>query len=183
MTSVTFRPATFADFPTLARLHAQSWQQTYRGLMRDDFLENEVAHERLTVWEERLSQPDPNRLVQMAEQDGDCVGFVCAFFDHDPTWGSYIDNLHVRPDKKGAGIGVLLMREAAVWFDSLRPDAPFYLWVLEGNHGARQFYERLGAVCQERVVRSTPYSPASAELRYCWPDTTPVMNYFRAGVV
>jgi len=176
--ALTFRPATLPDYDTIARLHALSWQHTYRGMMRDDYLDGEVVEERLAVWQERLSQDDPRRLVLLAERDGVCVGFVCALLDHDPIWGDFIDNLHVRPDLKGSGIGARLMLEATGWFKQARPGGPFYLWVLEDNHGARRFYERLGATNQERVVRATPFSPESRELRYCWANAAAIEAFF-----
>jgi hypothetical protein len=62
------------------------------------------------------------------------------------------------------------MRQAAAWVTAQQAHAPLYLWVLEGNLAARRFYEKMGAINYERIVRPTPYGMDSIDLRYVWPD-------------
>ncbi|MCU0341841.1 MAG: GNAT family N-acetyltransferase, partial [Spirosomaceae bacterium] len=167
---MTFKEATFEDYERIARLHALSWKRTYRGLISDDYLDNQVDEERLEAWRERMSTPDPTRLVLMAEEGEQLMGFVCIFSDYDPVFGAFIDNLHAHPDHKRGGIGLQLIQRAAAWACERHPHTPLYLWVLEGNHNARGFYEHIGAISHERVVRNSPYAQNSSEIRCVWPD-------------
>lgn len=62
----------------------------------------------------------------------------------DPGPGAIlIDNLHVRPDLKGKGIGRALLADAMLRAQGAGLTSA-YLSVLDGNHRARHFYERLG---------------------------------------
>jgi predicted N-acetyltransferase YhbS len=109
--TTALRLATEADAGRIAELHAESWRRTYRGMLRDDFLDGKVVENRLSVWRDRLGSPRPNQHVAVAESDGELDGFICAFGDEDPRWGTLIDNLHVRHRLHKSGIGRSLMRE------------------------------------------------------------------------
>ena len=163
---ITYRPATVADADRIAVLHARSWQQTYRGIMPDEFLNNEVDAERLEIWQERFAEQPPDRHIIVAEGGNQLVGFACVFMDSDPVYGALLDNLHVAKPGKGRGIGRSLIKQAAEWVQQQDPASPFYLWVYEQNHPARVFYDGLGAVNHEAVP-----GDYGVVLRYGWPDT------------
>lgn len=163
---VTFRTATVADVKQIAALHARSWQEAYRGIMPDAFLDNDVEAERLAVWQERFEEQLPNRQVIVAEADGKLAGFACVVVGSDSEYGALLDNLHVASSYKGRGIGRQLMKRAAEWVREQDATSPFFLWVYEKNHGARAFYDSLGAINQEAVLGEN-----GIILRYVWPDT------------
>jgi hypothetical protein len=93
--AVTYRAALPSDAPAIAALHADSWRRHYRGAYSDAFLDGEVATERLLVWTDRMNEPGEGRSTIVAESEGRFVGFCHAVFDHDPRWGTLVDNLHV----------------------------------------------------------------------------------------
>lgn len=60
---ITYREATADDAEQIAQLHSLSWQQNYRGIWRDEFLNGPVLENRREVWQKRLSQLTPNQYV------------------------------------------------------------------------------------------------------------------------
>lgn len=62
--------------------------------------------------------------------------------------GTLLDNLHVRPDRKRAGIGTRLLAETAVRLQER--GCGLYLWVVEWNVSAQRFYEALGGCAADR---------------------------------
>jgi ribosomal protein S18 acetylase RimI-like enzyme len=167
---VDYRTATPADAEAVAALHADSWRRAYRGMYSDEFLDGDLPGERLRVWEPRLNDPPSNQYVLLAVDDGELAGFVCGYADDDPTWGSLIDNLHVRIDYRRQGIAAELMRRAAEWFSENASRPLFYLWVIEDNTPARRFYEMLGATNSETVSKTLPSGNPGRVCRYTWPD-------------
>ncbi len=160
-----YRQALPADVERLAALHARSWQETYRGILPDSFLDNDVAAERLAHWQEQFRINSPNQHLIVAEADGRLAGFACTVANHDPVYGALLDNLHVATAYKGQGIGRHLMKLAAEWVQEHDPASAFYLWVYEKNDAARTFYDRLGAINQEAVP-----GEFAVALRCVWPD-------------
>lgn len=146
---LTLRPATTADAPLLAAMHAASWQATYRDLLPAAFLEREVDAERAAYWRARMEAPGgERRLVLIAElgaqpETRTPVGFVCAERQPGSRWGALLDNLHALPAHQGIGVGKRLMEAAQAWARA-QGEAQLYLYVLDGNASAIAFYERQG---------------------------------------
>lgn len=162
-------PATASDAIAIAALHAQSWQSAYRGLVPDSYLDGPVVEERRRFWRARLADDSPDRLTLKAVHAGHLVGFACVLRDEDPAWGPLLDNLHVRPDLKGLGLGSRLLQACREWAAAVAPSSPMHLWVIEGNLPARRFYDRRGGTLTERRIVNVPPGVPVAALRYVWP--------------
>jgi GNAT superfamily N-acetyltransferase len=173
--SLSFRTAGPADAAPIAQLHADSWRRHYRGAYSDSFLDGDVLADRLSVWSERLREPDPRRLTIVAD-DGDLVGFANTYLDDDPLWGSLVDNLHVAPSHMRRGIGARLLALTAEALLERPGRTGLYLWVLEQNVDARAFYEARGGRCVEHAPVPPPGGVAGrltgspVGLRYAWAD-------------
>ncbi len=141
---MTFKIANNTDIQKVAHLHSLSWQKTYRGAFTDDFLDNHVHENRLSVWTERLEQPLENQIVILCEIDDSLAGFVCAFGNKNEEFGTYIDNLHVSPEHKGKGIGKKLMEQISQWSIETYHQPKLHLEVLENNDAAKIFYDKMG---------------------------------------
>jgi GNAT superfamily N-acetyltransferase len=141
---ISIREATEDDAQAIAKMHATSWQATYRGLLPDVFLESESKHGRLDHWTTRMRTPSPaGRLVVIVEWDGEPAGFVCAERKPESADGVLLDNLHVMERYQGYGLGRRLMETVERWASELG-ETQLYLFVLEGNSRAMGFYERQG---------------------------------------
>jgi ribosomal protein S18 acetylase RimI-like enzyme len=166
-----YRPATASDIDAIAGLHADSWRRHYRGAYSDSYLDGDVATERKEVWTDRLANPSPDAYTVVAALDGTVVGFAHTILDRDPTWGALLDNLHVRYDLKGGGVGTALMAETARALLEGRPSSGLYLWVLEQNTSAQAFYEaRGGTRAGSEVGGPFPGGGTALCFRFAWPD-------------
>jgi len=168
---VQYREATEHDAGFIAALHADSWRRHYRGAYLDSYLDGDILPERQEVWTIRLSPPRSNQFTVCADLDGEMIGFAHAIFGHDPRWGALLDNLHVRSDLKGRGIGTDLLSEAARALIRSRPSEPLYLWVLDQNTAAQAFYDARGGSRVETSLRGPfPGGGRAVGHRYLWPD-------------
>jgi ribosomal protein S18 acetylase RimI-like enzyme len=173
---MVIRDATMSDVTAIAHLHAESWRSAYRGILSDDYLENHAQGDRLAVWQERFSATAPNPIfVMVAVAGAQLAGFACVFPDEDAVFGSFLDNLHVAPHLTGRGIGRQLLSEAASRLVKSGSRAGLYLWVIEQNQGARQFYERAGGLFVGSVVNSMPDGQRVVALRCHWPDPSSLL--------
>ena len=168
---VEFIEATESDAQAIATLHAMSWRNAYRGLVPDDYLAEPVMRERLAFWNERMSDTGEVRLILKAMDGDELVGFTCVVRDADPAWGPLLDNLHVRPDRRGTGVGWRLFDASRAWASAVARGRPMHLWVIEGNVDARRFYDRQnGQVTGREIMELVPgiWVPA---IRYVWAAT------------
>ncbi|QBJ78072.1 GNAT family N-acetyltransferase [Aquitalea sp. USM4] len=167
MTSLTLRPATFDDAALIARLHTESWQNSYRKILSDDYLDHVAPTERHTMWTRRFHY-DNHLWVQLALWDGEPVGFVCLLPDGETERGLLLDNLHVLPGQQGRGVGRTLLLAAAAEAHRLQAGTPMHLWVYEANSDARRFYNRMGGEMVDRESVLAPDGSKAVALCYRW---------------
>src|SRR4051812_23449124 len=96
---IRIRRACDADRAAIAAIHAQSWRDSYRGILPDAFLDGEVDNVMRSRWTEQPIGDEDAVLV--ADRGGDILGF-CATWDGE---SAYVDNLHVRRAARSQGIG------------------------------------------------------------------------------
>lgn len=110
-----------------------------------------LEHEARATAEEfsrHLFGPQPRAEAVVARLAGEPAGFAL-FFHNFSTFlgkpGLYLEDLYVRPAYRGRGIGEGLLRHLAGL--ALERGCGRFEWsVLDWNHGAIEFYRRLGAV-------------------------------------
>lgn len=118
-----------------AYVHWKSWQESYRGIVDDGYLDRMT----LAQTEEKAFRWRDNILVA---KDGErVVGFV----GYGPASGEEgtgeIFALYVLEEYQKRGIGYALMREALSRLEGCRV---VVLWALKENDKAIRFYERVG---------------------------------------
>lgn len=157
------RMARRRDLAELARLHARSWRDSYRGLLPDDYLDNQIDQEMHRHWTEARIEPDD--LVLVAEQqNGGILGFIAVWCRPDP----FIDNLHVATDGRSQGVGTRLMAAAARCLLE-RGQSTAFLWVFEDNRRAVAFYERLGGKRTDRMIKPV-FGNDVVQIKLEWTD-------------
>ena len=159
------RRATDADAAAVGRIHVESWNVAYRGIMPDDVIAKTDLAYRTQFWAQRLA--DPDWPVFVIEEGGECVAF-CQMIasrdpDDDPNQIGHVTSLHVLPHLRSKGHGRLLVNRVLDEFRE-RGFVAVTLWVLEENRAARRFYERYG-FRQDAATRCYPRTNVP-EVRY-----------------
>ncbi len=155
--TVTIRPANSADLALIANL--------IRALADYEQLAHEVRFDE-AVLGTKLFGPRPYAEVLIGEIDGTAQGFAL-FFHNFSTFegkpGIYLEDLFVRPEARGSGLGkALLARLAAL---ALERDCARLEWsVLDWNAPAIGFYQALGARLMDEWTVMRVDGPALAQL-------------------
>jgi ribosomal protein S18 acetylase RimI-like enzyme len=172
---IKLRQAQFSDYRAIAKLHADNWKQTYRGILSDNYLDTEADIDLLNTWHRRLSEPEENQIITVAVLNKDIVGFCCTILNDDPLFGSLIDNLHVSTAMQKAGIGKMLIKDAAEAIIEKALTRKMYLWVYEANINARRAYERLGGTNLETILKRGNDGTVVSTCRYTWGDVAKII--------
>jgi len=139
------RRATIEDISCLARIHLDSWNQAYRGLVPDSCLEGFTFGKRKARFEKSIAEGKEETYV--VESDDALLGFAavgeCRDCDVDVARVGEIWGIYVAPEywRKGAGRALAQHAQGVLAHRGLEEAT---LWVLEENDGARKFYEHLG---------------------------------------
>lgn len=138
MTNLEIRTTTEADVPVILRLIR-------------DLAEYERAPDAVVATESGLRDvlfgPKPSAEVLLALENGEAVGFA-VYFHNFSTWlgrpGLYLEDLFVRPEKRGKGFGRALLERLAKIAQE-RGCGRMEWAVLDWNEPAIEFYRKLGA--------------------------------------
>lgn len=135
--TLTFRFAGRADVPLVLRF--------IRELARYERMEDQVVADEATLEHELFDEGGAE--VLLAETGGEAVGFAL-FFHNFSTFlgrrGLYLEDLYVRPEARGAGVGAALIRELARVAVE-RGCGRLEWWCLDWNEPSIRFYRALGA--------------------------------------
>ncbi|WP_457963198.1 GNAT family N-acetyltransferase [Arthrobacter sp. D1-29] len=142
------RRAEPADAPGMARVHVDTWRETYRGLMSDAVLDDPTLLSwRQKFWTAALTDPKYSQnTVAVASHEGMLIGIAMS--------GPSLDGakeprqlylLYAYTEFHGSGVGAALLNAV------LNPTAPAALWVAEPNPRAQAFYQKNGFVTDGAV--------------------------------
>jgi GNAT superfamily N-acetyltransferase len=171
---IRIRRATVEDAEDIARVHVETWQSTYAGIVPDGYLVGLSQQKQTRLWRDLLSRETSGEtvlLVEHLEADGrtGVIGFGSGGSARDGSllYDGEIYTLYVLPDWQGQGIGQRLLATLfRTLYDRGMEDA--LLWVLAGNP-TRFFYEHMGGlrIAEREEALGGTAVPAVA---YGWTD-------------
>jgi GNAT superfamily N-acetyltransferase len=146
--SFELRCAVPADALSMARVHVDTWRETYRGLMSDAVLDDPgLLDSREKFWHAALtdSQFEQNG-VAVASHRGTLIGIAMAGPCLDDSAGpQQLYVLYAYAAFHGSGVGAALLNAV------IAPGAPAALWVADPNPRAQAFYRKHGFVADGAV--------------------------------
>ena len=161
------RTATSGDAPGIARVQVVTWQQTYRGILPDSFLDGLDVERSAESW--RSVVADRRRVTHVVDSMG-IVGFCTSGPSRgDPSgFRGEVEAIYVHPAEQGQGFGTALVHAAMDWLAAKRL-TPVLVWALEANSRAHGFYQSLGARrLDTRLLRIA--DALYPEVGFGWPD-------------
>ena len=161
------REAVPGDAEEIARAHVASWRASYRGILPDDILDDLDVGQRTSSRRNILRDQTSLHLVAYEVSRGNIVGFCDAGRRRrDVPYAGEIYAIYLEHHAKRYGLGRELFERSTDWL-SARGLRSLVVWVLDGNHHARRFYEAMGGRAALRL-RSSVGHFAVWEVGYVW---------------
>jgi ribosomal protein S18 acetylase RimI-like enzyme len=163
-------PAGPGDAAELARVHVQSWRETYAGILPRAALDRMSAAVHARRFRYELTGAQPGQATLIAEDVSGAVGYAAGAVLRGDGRGADAEvfTLYVLREAQGVGVGrALLKAQARV----LRAEGAksLMLFVLTRNERARGFYERMGGEAFAEVA-SRGWGEGLTETAYRWSD-------------
>jgi ribosomal protein S18 acetylase RimI-like enzyme len=164
------RKAAIGDAQGIAKVHVKSWQETYQGIVSQEYLDSLKVEDLQPLWEKSLTQTAETSPVYVAvTTDGEIVGF--ASFGKERTGKFEADGelyaIYLLKKYQRERIGLKLLQAGLEELLGQKYDA-MLVWVLEENE-SRKFYESLQPVKagEEEIEIAGKKYP---EVAYLWKD-------------
>ncbi|SDS10309.1 L-amino acid N-acyltransferase YncA [Brevibacterium siliguriense] len=166
----TVRPPEPADAAAMARVHVDTWSETYRGIMPNELLDApDLLDRRQRMWTQILAEAAPSKFTcVVAESDGRLVGIAMSGppesgenpnddngLEHEPSRAACPEDRHLYvlyayQSMHGTGVGQDLL-DAVV-----DPTATTALWVADPNPRAQAFYSKNGFI-SDGTIKTDEY--------------------------
>jgi ribosomal protein S18 acetylase RimI-like enzyme len=163
------RRADIADAAEIAEVGIACWNETFRGIVPDSYLDRMDVAERTQWTENYLRDPEVDFYTVVAEQDGAIVGYAAGGPNRsdDGVYQGELYTLYLLRKAHKQGLGRQLVQAVASALAE-RGYKNMLVGVLRDNP-ARGFYERLGAVYVREGVFIID-GVEITEMAYGWPD-------------
>ena len=150
MVEISIREAQQSEHHEIADICIQVWQQAYRGLIADEFLDNLSLERWLKGRIHWFAEPDRFSVVALHEEK--IIGFadfgISRYAEHGK---GEIYAINVLTDYQRYGAGKLLLRHAMQQLQQKKL-MPYFVKTLENNLPAQTFYEAMGFHATDNLV-------------------------------
>lgn len=166
---VVLRPALPRDADAIARVHVETWQNTYPGVVPSDYLARMNVARASPQWHRAAARAEKGDDLMVAEIDEQVVAFVSFGPSRSPDlpYSGEVYALYVAVDWQGQGLGRRLLTTALEALVKEKHQGAL-VWVLAANP-ARFFYEAMGG--ERAGERFESFAGAELEeIAYAWPD-------------
>lgn len=153
------------DRLAISKIYEESWKYAYKGIIPQEYL-NSIPEGR---WSKNFDIPGWKTLVCIV--DGKCIGtssFCKSRFEQFPDCGEII-SIYFLPEYMGKGYGKKLLETSILELKKLGFDELF-LWVLDDNIKAKNFYEHLGFLQTEEYLDDTIGGKEFREVRFIYKN-------------
>jgi 3-deoxy-manno-octulosonate cytidylyltransferase (CMP-KDO synthetase) len=170
--NIIYRKATVEDIPQVAKVHVESWQKSFQGIVPQNFLDGTSVEKREKAFREGFLKEDYQMFVAETPE-GEIVGFA----DFGRAIGEVSDfdaelfAIYLLPEFQGKGIGGELFK---IGVRDLRKKGrkSMCLQALVVNP-YRAFYEKMGG----KIIKKSIYKLGDMDLEtvyYGWEDLTKI---------
>lgn len=153
------------DRMMISKVYEESWKVAYKGIIPQNYLDSIPEGN----WVSNLDNKDWKTLVCI--DNGKIVGtssFCKSRFEQFQGWGEII-SIYLLPDYIGKGYGKILMKTT---LSELKRQGykNVFLWVLEENTRARNFYEQYGFWLTDDFLDDNIGGKDLREVRYIYKN-------------
>ena len=147
----------------ISKIYENSWRYAYKGIIPQDYLDA-IPEGR---WVKNFDIPGWSTMVCV--ENGEYIGtssFCRSRFEQYPDSGEVI-SIYLLPEYMGKGYGSKLLEIVMNELEN-QGFTEVFLWVLEENTTARQFYEKHGFKCSDDYLDDNIGGKDLREVRYVY---------------
>lgn len=173
---ITIRKAFIGDVHGIAKVHVDSWNTTYTGIVPNECLEARTYKGQEDRWLKRYFKNDCTKefLYVAVTDNEDVVGFACGSSENeDIEYKGIISTIYILKSYQRQGIGKQLVKVMVE--EMLRSGVnKLIIWAFEENPSCN-FYEKIGG--KELIARKVNICGKDLiEKGYCWTNLNQLLS-------
>ncbi len=148
MNIVSVREGNFEDVDQIAEIHVHAWQDAYKDILPQNFLDGLSAERRANQWREsiKVNQSNGQNGLFVVSDGNKIYGFAACGAARDKDFSGYgeLFAIYVSPEYQKHGYGSKLFEKVRSFLVNKGFNRA-YVWSLEKNTPAHKAYEKWGA--------------------------------------
>jgi len=167
-----YRQAVYKDIPQLAKVHVDSWQTTYDGIVPQSFLYETLTYDSLEKrWEMILAH---HQAIVAENEEGSVIGFASGGIERSGKYDyeGELYAIYLLKTYQGKGIGKKLVQMIAEQLFREQMHS-MLVWVLKDND-SKYFYESLGGKYVDTEIINIGGKKLT-EIAYGWDSIQPLL--------
>jgi len=166
MNSYLIRPLQFEDSPSSAEIQVETWHDTYTSLMPERNLASMTLEIMVPRWQKIIQENKRNLLLLGAFEGTQLLGVAAGGEPREINgYDAELWSMNIPLKNQRRGLGRLLFNQTVKEL-SKQGYKSMYLYCIDGNRGALDFYHAMGAVVTNHLVERDGYS----ELLVIWDN-------------
>lgn len=164
------RKARREDAHAISAVHVKSWQEAYKGIINQNYLDQLKLEDRLPIWTTALETPKDNSLIYVAENaEQEIIGFASFGIERTKKFNADCElyAIYLIEEYKRSGVGTKLLERGVM--DLLQAGYKSMLvWVLSENP-SKEFYQSFSpdeAGTEEISIAGKKHQ----EIAFIWDD-------------
>jgi ribosomal protein S18 acetylase RimI-like enzyme len=155
---IEIRPAIVGDEEGIAHVHVKTWQESYKNIVSQDYLDAINLADKVNMWREVIAKTqDADKRVGLcvAMNNDEIIGFISlsksrkegAVTEHGEVTALYID-----PDYQGKGVGKKLLDHGFTWLKE-HGFANVMIRTLEMADSTKFYVKNKGILQADKITR------------------------------
>ncbi|WP_171005620.1 GNAT family N-acetyltransferase [Bacillus sp. E(2018)] len=170
---MNIRRAKITDAAEIAKVHVKSWQQSYKGLVDDDYLSQMSVTEREERWKEWLVQKSHIVLV-LEDENNHLCGFISGgSIRSQHQYESEIYAFYLEKAVQQKGHGTRMLKAFSIELTSIGKKS-MIVWVLKENPSKQAYISTGGKKIDEEQI--TIGKQHLFEECFAWDDITYILT-------
>ena len=166
--NLEIRKASKEDIKGVSRVYVDSWRNTYRGLVPNDYLDTLSYEEAEKKWIDFLNNENEPFIYIAINDAGKVIGFASGKSIDEENFDGELYSLYLLQESRGLGIGRQLVSAIAKHFKE-KGIYSMMVWVMKQNKSGLGFYERMGG--KVYIHRTSMFGGIIVEdAAYGWKD-------------
>lgn len=140
---IKVRKATISDINSIVKIKINSWKETYKNIINDEFLDNMDYDENFKKFYNEIKNPDSIKQNYVITKNDKVIGYTKFQLLENNEYDSQICAIYIDNKYKGKGYGTILLN----YVKNLLKNSNctnMILWCIYRNYPSRKFYLKKG---------------------------------------
>ena len=147
---IKIRKATVDDIDSIVKIKIDSWKDTYKGIVSDEFLNSMDYKENFAKFKKEIENENSIKQNYVMTKDDIVIGYAKFSILNNESYDSQIYAIYIDYKLKNRGYGTILLNYVKAYLKN-NGCKNMVLWCIYRNYPSRIFYEKRGGIEGKKI--------------------------------